>query len=128
MSKSPVEINANLEEAIANLQAAKEFLQAGQSEAAVARAADSAFHMGSAVLLNEEIEPGQLGDVITLLQQIFVQGRRLTKDQGAELSWLFALRNAEDRGTGARVDPREAHRSVEIAESFFKAAKVILDS
>jgi uncharacterized protein (UPF0332 family) len=128
MSKYPVEIKASLDGAVANLQAAKESLEAGQYDAAVARAADSAFHMGSALLLNEEVEPGQLGDVITLLQQLFVQGRRLTKDQGADLSWLFALRNAEERGTSMQVRSEEGHRAVKIAESFFEAAKVILDS
>lgn len=128
MSKYPVEIKENLDGAIANLQAAKEALNSSQYDVAVARAADAAFHTGSMLLLNEDVEPGQLGDVITLLQQIFVQGRRLTKDQGANLSWLFALRSAETRGTVAQVNAEEARRAVEIAESFFEAGKVILDS
>src|SRR5215213_7150456 len=115
MSKYPVEITANLEGAITNLQAAKASLETGQNETAAARAADAAFHTGSMLLLNEEIEPSQLGDVITLIQQVFVQGRRLTKDQGSDLHWLFALRKVEDPGT-TQVNSEEAHRAVEIAK------------
>jgi len=127
MSKYPVEIKANLDGAITNLQTARALLEAGQYETAATQAADAAFHTGSMLLLDEEIEPSQLGDVVTLIQQVFVQGRRLTKDQGSDLSWLFALRKAEKRGA-AQVNSEEAGRAMEIAESFFEAAKVILDS
>lgn len=128
MSKYPVEMKANLDRAIANLQAAKASLEAGQYEAAASSAAEATFHTGSMLLLDEEIEPGKHGDVITLIQEMFVNRRRLTKEQGGNLSWLFALRNAEDRGTAAPVSAEEAHKAVEIAESFFDAAKVILSS
>lgn len=126
MSKYPIEIKANLEQTLTNLQAAKEFLEAGQYEAAASRAAEAAFHTGATLLLDEEIEASKHGDVITLIQEIFVNGRRLTKEQGANLSWLFAMRNAENRGTSSHVTPEEAQRAVGIAESFFEAAKVIL--
>jgi uncharacterized protein (UPF0332 family) len=128
MIKYPIEMKANLEGAITNLQAAKEALQAGQYAVAVSRAADAAFHTGSMLLLDEEIEPGNHGDVITLVQEIFVNGRRLTKEQGADLSWLFALRSAEDRDTSGPVTADETHRAVRIAKSFFEAAKVILEA
>lgn len=128
MSKYPVEIKSNLDGAIANLHAAKASLEAGQYDSAATRAAESAFHTGSMLLLDEDIEPGSQGDVITLLQQIFVQGRRLTKEQGANLGWLFALRKAEDRGKVAQMNAEEARKAVEIAQSFFDAARVILDS
>ena len=121
------EIKSNVEETINNLQAARNLLENGQLDAAAARASEAAFHMGSALLLDEEIETNRHGDVITLLQEIFVNGRLLTKDQGGDLSWLFAMRNAEDRAASIRVTPEEAHRAVEIAESFFEAAKVILE-
>jgi uncharacterized protein (UPF0332 family) len=128
MSKYPIEMKSNLEGALANLRAAKESLEAGHYEIAASRAAESAFHTGSLLLLDEEIEPGTHGDVITLLQEIFVNGRRLTKEQGGNLSWLFALRNTEDRGIATPVGSEEAHKAVEIAESFFEAAKVILEA
>lgn len=128
MSEYSIEMKSNLDGAIANLQAAKESLEAGQYEAAASRAADAAFHTGSMLLLDEEIEPAKHGDVITLIQEIFVIERRLTKEQGGNLSWLFALRKAEDRGTTMPVSPEEAHKAVEVAESFFDAAKVILSS
>jgi uncharacterized protein (UPF0332 family) len=122
MSSYGSEIRANVEEAITLLQAAKEHLETDQFEAAASRASDSAFYTARALLLDEDIEPGRHGDVITLLQEIFVNGRRLTKEQGANLNWLFAMRNAENR-----VTSEEAQRAVEIAGSFFEAAKVILE-
>ena len=122
MSSYGSEIRANVEEAITLLQAAKEHLETDQFEAAASRASDSAFHTARALLLDEDIEPGRHGDVITLLQEIFVNGRRLTKEQGANLNWLFAIRDAEKR-----VTSEEAQRAVEIAGSFFEAAKVILE-
>ena len=128
MRKYPVEMKSNVDGAITNLQAAKEALQAGQYAAAASRAAEAAFHTGSMLLLDEKIEPGKHGDVITLIQEIFVNGRRLTKEQGADLSWLFALRGAEERGASGPVTADDAHRAVQIAESFFEAAKVILEA
>ena len=116
------EIKTDVAEAITLLQAAKEQLETDQFEAAASQASNSAFHTARALLLDEEIEPARHGDVITLLQEIFVNGRRLTKEQGANLNWLFAMRNAENR-----VTSEEAHRAVEIAASFFEAAKVILE-
>jgi uncharacterized protein (UPF0332 family) len=128
MNKYPVEMKSHLDGAIANVQTAKESLGAGQYDAAATRAAEAAFHTGSMLLLDEEVEPGKHADVITLIQEMFVNRRRLTKEQGGNLSWLFALRNAEDRGRTASVSSEEAHKAVEIAESFFEAAKVILSS
>ena len=128
MSKYPIEMKSHLDGALANLQAARESLESGQYEAAASHSAEAAFHTGSMLLLDEEIEPDKHGDVITLIQEMFVNRRRLTKEQGSNLSWLFALRNAEDRGTAAPVTPEEAHKAVEVAESFFDAAKVILQA
>jgi uncharacterized protein (UPF0332 family) len=121
--KYAVEIKSHLDGAISALQAAKEALEQGQNETAVSRAFEAAFHTGSMLLLKEEIEPARHGDVITLLQQVFVEGRRLTKDQGANLSWLFALGKAEKS-----VSLEDARKAVEIADSFFQAARVILES
>jgi uncharacterized protein (UPF0332 family) len=121
--KYAVEIKSHLDGAISALQAAKEALEQGQNETAVSRAFEAAFHTGSMLLLKEEIEPARHGDVIMLLQQVFVEGRRLTKDQGANLSWLFALGKAEKS-----VSLEDARKAVEIADSFFQAARVILES
>jgi uncharacterized protein (UPF0332 family) len=124
--KYPVEIKAHLEGALAALQAARESLGAGQYDSAVARAAEAAFHTCSMLLLDEDLEPAQHGDVITRIQEIFVNGRRLTKEQGANLTWLFALRNAGNHEVSTGVTPEDAHKAVQFAESFFDAAKVIL--
>jgi uncharacterized protein (UPF0332 family) len=128
MSKYPIEMKSHLQQTVTNLQAAQGLLEASQYDAAASRAADAAFHIASALLLEEEIEPGKHGDVITLIQQIFVNGRRLTKEQGGDLNWLFAMRNAEDPGRSMPVTSDEAFRAAQIAESFFNAAKVILEA
>jgi uncharacterized protein (UPF0332 family) len=128
MTKYAVEIKSNLENAILNLQAAKEALQKGQYDLAASRACEVAFYTGSALLLDEEIETSQHGDVISLLHQIFVNGRRLTKEQGENLTWLFTLRNVVTPGGSMPVSPAEAQKAVEVAESFLEAAKVILEA
>jgi uncharacterized protein (UPF0332 family) len=124
MAKYADEIKLNVERSLAHLQAAKELLRTGQYDSAAARAADAAFHTASALLLDEEIETARHGDVVTLIQQIFVQGRRLTQEQGEKLSWLFQFRNSESHD---RI-PGEVQKAVEFAESFFGAAKVILET
>ena len=126
--KYPVEIKSHLDGALSALQAAKGALDGGQNEVAASHAFEAAFHTGSILLLDEEIEPGQHRDVITLIQQIFVEGRRLTKEQGANLGWVFALGKAEQREESMPVAYEEAHKAVQIAESFFEAAKVILEA
>jgi len=128
MSKYALEMKAHLDGGISKLQAAKESLGGGQQEAAASCAAEAAFHTGSLLLLDEELAPEELGDVITLIQELFVNRRRLTKEQGGNLSWLFALRNAEAGGKTMPVSSEEARKAVEIAESFFDAAKVILEA
>jgi uncharacterized protein (UPF0332 family) len=126
--KYAVEIKSHLEGAITALQAAKASLDQGQNDDAASHAFEAAFHTGRLLLLDEEIEPSQHGDVITLIQQVFVEGRQLTKEQGANLSWLFALGKAEDRGISMSVSYEEAYKAVQIAESFLAAAKVILEA
>jgi len=126
--KYPVEIKSHLDGALSALQSAKEALDKGQNDTAASHAFEAAFHTGSILLLDEDIEPGKHGDVITLIQQIFVEGRRLTKEQGANLGWLFALGTAEQRGETMPVSYEEAHNAVQIAESFLEAAKIILEA
>ena len=126
--KYAVEIKSHLEQALRALRTAKETLDQGQNDAAASHASAAAFHTGSLLLLDEEVEPGQHGDVITLIQQIFVEERRLTKEQGANLSWLFALGKAENRGVSMSVSYEEANKAIQVAESFFEAAKVILEA
>lgn len=126
--KYPVEMKAHLDGTITNLESAKQLLAAGQYHDSVSHAAAAAFHTGSMLLLDEEIEPGGHGNVITLIQEIFVNGRRLTKEQGGNLTWLFALRNAEDRRAVAQISAEDAGKALEIAQGFFDAAKVILEA
>jgi uncharacterized protein (UPF0332 family) len=127
MTRHADQIRLNVAGSLASLQAAKDLLLKAQYNAAVSSAAQSAFHSASALLLDEGIEPGQHGDVITLMQEIFVNGRRLTREQGEKLSWLFQIGEAAKSDAAAPLLPGEAQKAVEFAESFFDAAKVILE-
>jgi uncharacterized protein (UPF0332 family) len=128
MAKYGDEIKQHLSHAVTNLQAARMSLEKGEYDLAASHAAESAFHTASALLLDEEIEPGRHGDVITLIHQVFVDRRRLTKEQGEKLSWLFQMRGRENSQAAAPLIAGEAQKGVEFAESFFEAAKVILET
>lgn len=127
MAKYADEIKQNLGHAVTSLQAAKASLEQGEYNLAASHAADSAFHTATVLLFDEEIEPGKHGDVITLIHQVFVDKRRLTREQGEKLSWLFQMRGRENSAAAPRL-PGEAQKAVEFAESFFEAAKVILEA
>jgi uncharacterized protein (UPF0332 family) len=130
MTKYADEIKLHLEQAVTNLQAANGLLEEGQYGPAAASAAESVFHSSTALLFDEGIESGGHGDVLTLIQQIFVKGRRLTREQGEKLSWLFQLGTAET--TAPENDPQlilgEAQKAIEFAENFFEAARVIIEA
>ncbi|HSL42935.1 MAG TPA: HEPN domain-containing protein [Anaerolineales bacterium] len=122
------EIKQHLGHTVTSLQAAKSSLEKDQYDLAASYAAESAFHTATALLLDEEIEPGKHDDVITLIRQVFVDKRRLTKEQGEKLSWLFQMRGRENSEAAAPLILGEAQKAVEFAESFFEAAKVILEA
>jgi uncharacterized protein (UPF0332 family) len=128
MAKYAEEIELHMEGVVTALQSARDLLANGQYEAAASSASESAFHAASALLLDEEIAPDQHGDVITLIEQNFVHRRRLTKEQGGSLSWLFALRNARGGGVSDPIGREEAAKALEIAESFLEATRVLLEA
>ena len=128
MSKYNQEIKRNLEGGLASLHAARESLRNGQYNAAAAEASLAAFHAATALLLNDEIAPGSDKDVLPLVQRAFVEKRRLTKEQGEKLSWLFQLGRAEEIDVATSLIQGEAEKAVQFAESFFEATKVILES
>ena len=128
MAKFTDEIKVHMASAVTNLRAAKDLLEKGQYDKSVIRAAESAFHAGSALLLDEEIETDRHGDVLTLIQQVFVNGRRLTQEQGEKLSWLFQLEKAQKSDAAVPLISGEAQKAVEFAESFFEATKIILEA
>lgn len=128
MRKYADELRSHLESAVRKLQAAKDSLEDGQGNPAISDAAESAFHVASALLLNEGIEMRSDADASVLVQEVFVQKRRLTKEQGADLSWLLALENVEDHARFEGVSMADAQRAIRIAASFFEAARVILET
>ena len=126
MTKLASEIQSNMERSALELQRAKDLFVSGQFGASAARAADAALYCATALLLDEEIELGQHGDVITLIDQMFVQKRRLTEEQGEKLRWIFQLGKPKNPGNGADLLPAEAQKAIEFAQSFMEATKVIL--
>ena len=130
MAKYADEIKLHLGQAITNLQAAKELLAQAQYDAAVTRAGAVAVDAGRALLFDEGLETSLHGDVIPQIQLIFVNGRRLTQEQGEKLNWLTQL--AEAQKSPAEATPSliqgEAQKAVEFAESFFAAARVIIEA
>lgn len=128
MAKYRDEIKSNMDRAATNVQAARELLPTGQYNEVVSRAFEAAYQSASTLLLNDEIETSKHGDVITLIHQNFVNRRRLTREQGEKLNWLFQL--GQDRKTDAPTSPipAEAQKAVEFAESFLAATRVILES
>lgn len=128
MAKYADEIKQELGHTVTNLEAAKAALANGDYNLAASYASESALHAASALLLDEEIEIGQRGDVITLILRLFVDRRRLTKEQGEKLSWLFQMRGRDNSGDAVPLILGEAQKAVEFAGSFFEAVKVILES
>ena len=130
MAKYADEIKLHLRQAVTNLQAAKELFAQAQYDAAVTRAAEAAVDTGRVLLFDEGLEASQHGNVISQIQQIFVNGRRLTREQGEKLTWLVQLGEAQKSAAepAPSLIPGEAQKAVEFAESFFEAARVIIDA
>lgn len=128
MAKYADEIKIHLAGAETHVQAARDLFIQGKYDPAVARAAESALHAGSALLLDEEIETSKPEDVITLIHQVFVNGRRLTQEQGEKLSWLFQLGKAQKSEEAVPLIAGEVQKAVEFAESFLEATRIILEA
>ena len=130
MAKYADEIKLHLRQAVTNLQAAKELFAQARYDAAVTRAAVAAVDTGRVLLFAEGLEASLHGDVISQIQQIFVNGRRLTREQGEKLTWLVQLGEAQKSAAGPAPSliPGEAQKAVEFAESFFEAARVIIEA
>lgn len=128
MAKYADEIKIHMIRAQAHLEAARDLLLQGQFSPAVVRASESAFHAGSALLLDEGIETSKHGDVVTLVHEVFVNGRRLTQEQGEKLSWLFQLAKAQKSEEAVPLIAGEAQKAVEFAGSFLEATRIILEA
>lgn len=128
MRKYRDEIERNIQRARICLETAREFLQGGQYDAVAAQASKAAFHTACALLLTDEIAPGSEEDVVSLVQQAFVEKRRLTKEQGEKLRWLLLLGRDEGAQASVPLIQGEAEKALQFAESFFQASKVILES
>lgn len=127
MAKYSDEIKQHLGHTVTNLESAKASLAKGEYDLAASYASEAAFHTASALLLDEDIQTSQQGDVLTLIQRVFVDKRRLTNEQGEKLSWLFQMRGRASEPDVPLI-AGEAQKAVEFAESFSEAAKVILES
>lgn len=128
MAKYSDEIKIHMASAETHLQAARDLFMQEKYDPAVARACESAFHAGIALLLDEEIQTSKHGDVITLVQQVFVNGRRLTREQGEKLSWLLQLGKAQKSEDAVPLSAGEVQKAVEFAGSFLEATRIILEA
>lgn len=128
MRKYRDEIERNTQRARICLETAREFLREGQYDATAAQASQAVFHTACMLLLTDEIAPGSEEDVASLVQQAFVEKRRLTKEQGEKLRWLLLLGTGEGGQESVPLIYGEAEKALQFAESFFEASKVILES
>lgn len=128
MRKYRDEIERNIQRTRTCLEAARKLLQEGHYDAVAAQASQAAFHTACMLLLTDEIAPGSEEDVASLVQQAFVEKRRLTKEQGEKLRWLLLLGRGEGAQASVPLIQGEAEKALQFAESFFEASKVILES
>ncbi len=120
------EIAANLERAEKSIQAATELAVSGFYDFAASRAYYAAFYAATAVLLDEGLEFSKHSGVIASIHQRLVKTGKLDKEQGKELNWLFELRNVGDYGVTIHVSQQDAERAVQVAESFLRVIKSLL--
>lgn len=120
------EIAANLERAEKSIQAATELAASGFYDFAASRAYYAAFYAATAVLLDEGLEFSRHSGVIASIHQRLVKTGKLDKEQGKELNWLFELRNVGDYGVTIHVSQQDAERAVQVAESFLRVIKSLL--
>jgi uncharacterized protein (UPF0332 family) len=128
MRKYRDEIERNIQRTRTCLEAARKLLQEGHYDAVAAQASQAAFHTACALLLIDEIAPGREEDVVALVQQAFVEKRRLTKEQGEKLRWLLQLGKEEETEARVPLIQGEAEKALQFAESFLEAATVIRES
>ena len=120
------EIAANLERADHSIQAARQLVSGRYYDFAASRAYYAAFYAATAALLAEGLEFGKHSGVIASIHQRLVKTGKLETEQGKALNWLFELRGVGDYGVTRHVSHNEAEQSIQAAEGFLEAVKLLL--
>jgi len=126
-SDRELEIAANLERAEQSIQAARDLAGKGYYDFATSRAYYAAFYGATAILLNEGLDFSKHSGVIASIHQRFVKTGKLSKKHGKDLNWLFEIRSVGDYGGTVHVSALQAEQAIQVAESFLKSVKSLLN-
>ncbi|MCL6539782.1 MAG: HEPN domain-containing protein [Roseiflexus sp.] len=126
-SDRELEIAANLERAEQSIQAARDLAGKGYYDFAASRAYYAAFYGATAILLNEGLDFSKHSEVIASIHQRFVKTGKLSKKHGKDLNWLFEIRSVGDYGGTVHVSALQAEQAIQVAESFLKSVKSLLN-
>jgi len=126
-SDRELEIAANLERAEQSIQAARDLAGKGYYDFAASRAYYAAFYGATAILLNEGLDFSKHSGVIASIHQRFVKTGKLSKKHGKDLNWLFEIRSVGDYGSTVHVSALQAEQAIQVAESFLKSVKSLLN-
>jgi uncharacterized protein (UPF0332 family) len=126
-SDRELEIAANLERAEQSIQAARDLAGKGYYDFAASRAYYAAFYGATAILLNEGLDFSKHSGVIASIHQRFVKTGKLSKKHGKDLNWLFEIRSVGDYGGTVHVSALQAEQAIQVAESFLKSVKSLLN-
>jgi Uncharacterized conserved protein related to C-terminal domain of eukaryotic chaperone, SACSIN, COG1895 len=126
-SDRELEIAANLERAEQSIQAARDLAGKGYYDFAASRAYYAAFYGATAILLNEGLDFSKHSRVIASIHQRFVKTGKLSKKHGKDLNWLFEIRSVGDYGGTVHVSALQAEQAIQVAESFLKSVKSLLN-
>jgi uncharacterized protein (UPF0332 family) len=127
MPDRELEIAANLERAEQSIQAARDLAGKGYYDFAASRAYYAAFYGATAILLNEGLDFSKHSGVIASIHQRFVKTGKLSKKHGKDLNWLFEIRSVGDYGGTVHVSALQAEQAIQVAESFLKSVKSLLN-
>jgi uncharacterized protein (UPF0332 family) len=81
----------------------------------------------TAILLNEGLDFSKHSGVIASIHQRFVKAGKLSKKHGKDLNWLFEIRSVGDYGGTVHVSALQAEQAIQVAESFLKSVKSLLN-
>ncbi len=126
-SDRELEIAANLERAEQSIQAARDLAGKDYYDFAASRAYYAAFYGATAILLNEGLDFSKHSGVIASIHQRFVKTGKLSKKHGKDLNWLFEIRSVGDYGGTVHVSALQAEQAIQVAESFLRSVKSLLN-
>jgi uncharacterized protein (UPF0332 family) len=108
------------------IRAAGHLLAGGFHSDAISRAYYAAFHFARALLLSRELEPKSHRGVIQLIGLHFAKDGPLSEEVAGILSQLEIYRELSDYNSAAVFSDEQARRTIERANQFIDACKVIL--